>query len=428
MRFFGALTFRLILCAVLVVIQGYLYLKLRSAVRRSHVEESFKRRLRTAVLPVLLYLNLPWMYIVVAGIPTWTIPTPLVYGLIYPCWVWMLPSVFLLFPIFLIKDLSTLLVRGLMWCVRRGRRIHPVELVVPAGPPVTRRQFLRYAAVGAVAAPIGLSTYGAAFGMRRYEVVPVDLPCPGLPAGLSGFRILQVSDIHSNLYMDKPMMDEIVAKMNDVPADLIVLTGDYVSSSAGFIYPFVEAFSALKAPPYGIYATLGNHDFWTNADVITAAIRAIGIPVLRNETAVIPVKDVPLNLVGIDYGGTRRRSPGPPGPFSWSPLPGLIDRALQSAQADGFSILLSHNPSGFDHAIPRNIPLTLAGHTHGGQVILELPGGIRISPAALAFKYIAGLYQQDGHSLYVNRGCGVTGPPIRLNCPPELTLITLKKQ
>jgi len=193
----------------------------------------------------------------------------------------------------------------------------------------------------------------------------------------------------------------------------VVVTGDMVNSQTEEVYPFAEAFSNLKAE-YGIYGVLGNHDFFAkNVDLVAKEIDGCGVKLLRNDAIKILKNNSYLNLVGVDDIG-RKTDPND-----------YLTRALSSVKNDHPKILLCHKPYYFENAKDMNIDLTLSGHTHGGQVVFGVVDRTPISLAALASKYVAGLYRLGPSQLYVNKGIGSVGVPFRINCPPELTVITL---
>jgi uncharacterized protein len=275
----------------------------------------------------------------------------------------------------------------------------------------SRRQFLRNAALGISA----FSFLGAGHiddGWSPYEIVEQKIRIPNLPPEFSGTTIGLVSDIHSSPYMTKEDMDEYVAVINSLKTDLIVLPGDFVTSKREEVYPFAEAFSQLHAP-LGVYGCLGNHDSHGGVDFIAKEVDACGIKLLRNEAVAIRKGSASLNLLGIDDVG-------------WSREPRKeLQMAMAAASATGPTILLSHKPYYMDLACEMKIDLTLAGHTHGGQIVLLRIAGFYLAPASIWSKYVAGLYEQDGAQLYVTRGIGSWGIPFRFNCPPEITKIVL---
>jgi predicted MPP superfamily phosphohydrolase len=180
------------------------------------------------------------------------------------------------------------------------------------------------------------------------------------------------------------------------------------------IDPFAEAFSALRAPD-GIYGVLGNHDFYTREpDRVAHTATEGGVHILRDESRIIRRGGSSLTLLGIDDTG------------SGSMATQRIRRAAADAAPSGPRILLCHRPYFFPEAATEGIDLMLSGHTHGGQVVLGEVAGIAFTPAALASPYLAGAYREGSAQMYVSRGIGTVGVPLRINCPPELTRIVLK--
>jgi hypothetical protein len=201
--------------------------------------------------------------------------------------------------------------------------------------------------------------------------------------------------------------------MNSLGTDLVVVTGDMVNSQVKEVYPFAEAFSNLTAQ-YGVYGCLGNHDFFTkNVDAVAKEINDCGISLLRNDAVTIEKDGEIFNLIGVDDIG-RGVDPDD-----------YLSRAIRGIRNDAPRILLCHKPYYMQQALEKKIDLTLSGHTHGGQIVFATVDRTPISFAALASKYVAGLYNLDTAQLYVNKGLGSVGVPFRINCPPELTVITL---
>jgi uncharacterized protein len=197
-------------------------------------------------------------------------------------------------------------------------------------------------------------------------------------------------------------------------ADLIVVPGDFVTSNFGEVFPFAEAFNILRAP-YGVYGVLGNHDFYSGADAVAKEVDNCGIRLLRNDKLVIEKDGGKFYLIGVDDVGVNNRAPI------------KLDEAIGSAPLDIPRILLCHRPYYLNAARDKNIDLVLSGHTHGGQVVLGRFGDMVIAPSRLASKYVWGKYREGNTHMYVSRGIGTVGLPIRINCPPEITKITLRK-
>jgi len=307
-----------------------------------------------------------------------------------------------------------LLAKGVRWSVRRAR--HAVRGTVPAvsGGQVSRRQFLARVTYAYAAAGLGLSTYGIYSAERLPVVTRRTLFFPDLPSGLDGIRIAHLSDVHAGIHMERAKMQAIVAQTNALQADLIVQTGDMIDIAASFIPDYVRAFRDLKAP-LGVVTVLGNHDRYTGEDEVIRGVRDAGQTFVQNGSHVVERNGTPLALVGIDD------------PRNWradDPQDGDVGMALRRTPSAVFKILLAHRPGAFDSAAPRGIPLTLAGHIHGGQFYLPVIGW---SAGRLITKYVMGHFQQGSSQLYVSRGIGVVGVPIRVFVPPEIVLLELRR-
>lgn len=236
------------------------------------------------------------------------------------------------------------------------------------------------------------------------------LPIRGLHPALEGFRIVQLSDFHLYPYTQIGFLRQVIAEATALQPDLIVLTGDYVTLDAEAIHELAPALAGLNAR-HGVYAVLGNHDLWTNRHMIEAGFAQERLPLLVNERVPISVGAGRLHLAGLDDG--------------WSGQADLRT-ALEGAPLDEPVLLLVHEPDLFDQYVqdPR-VVIQLSGHSHGGQVRIT-SGKPRILPY-LGRKYEQGLYQVNGAWLYTNRGLGYTSVPVRINCSPEITEITLTR-
>ena len=180
------------------------------------------------------------------------------------------------------------------------------------------------------------------------------------------------------------------------------------------VYPFAEAFEGLKAP-YGVYGVLGNHDFYTrDVNTVVKEVNGCGIKLLRNENVTIQKNGSYFHLVGVDDIGTHDQADM------------AMTYALRGINDQVPKILMCHRPYFFDVAESKGIALTLSGHTHGGQIVFFKMGSTIIAPARIASPYVSGLYTINESNMYVNRGLGTVGIPVRLNCPPEITKITLR--
>lgn len=274
-----------------------------------------------------------------------------------------------------------------------------------------RRSFLRLAAAGA-AAGAGAAALGAGWATLvepNWPVVErVSVTLPRLPARLDGLRVAQLSDLHISQYTTAGDIDRAAALAMRHAPDLIVLTGDFIWREVWQYAEFlVEPLRTLTAP-LGVYAVLGNHDHWEDAALAMRVLAEAGVTSLINQARRLEV-DAPLWLVGLDDVWERKQD---------------MAAALAGAPEEECKLLLVHEPDYADEAARYPVDLQLSGHSHGGQI--HVPGYGRPVLPYLGQKYPAGLYQVGGMSLYTNRGIGVIAPPVRFNCPPEVTLLTLR--
>jgi len=281
---------------------------------------------------------------------------------------------------------------------------------------LSRRQFLARATYAYAAAGLGVSAYGIWSAERLPSITRRTLLFPDLPPGLDGIRIAHLSDVHAGIHMSEEKMRAIVAQTNALGADLIVQTGDMIDISPSFIPDYVRAFRDLQAP-LGVVTVLGNHDRYTGQDAVIRGVRDAGQVLVKNGVHLIERGGASLALIGIDD------------PRNWradDPQDADLDVALRLTPpaTDAFRILLAHRPGAFDGAAPRAIPLTLAGHIHGGQFYLPVVGW---SPGRLITKYVMGHFTQGSSQLYVSRGIGVVGVPLRVFVPPEIALFELRR-
>ena len=257
------------------------------------------------------------------------------------------------------------------------------------------------------------------------EVTRPDVPLPGLPEALDGFTIAQLSDLHLGAYVSAEDVRRSVEIANDLEADLIVLTGDFVYQSATYSVACAQELASLQAG-HGIYAVLGNHDNWTNADEVAGNLTRAGIEVLRDERRTLEVANTRLWILGIEDTGFSG------GFFSdfralWQKSSDVLAALLKGIPADEPRLLLVHNPDFVEMLPEGRIDLALCGHTHGGQVRLPFIGAPLV-PSCFGQKYVSGLVQGPSTLVYVNRGVGLIVPPVRFNCRPEVTLLRLRRR
>jgi hypothetical protein len=375
------------------------------------------RRIRRGLAAVFIVFNVPWLIVGVRMFSgsLWGISR---IPYIAPWIAWQM-----LGWIFCGLVTLYLLGKGVWWIVRRASYV--VRKRPDEGPDarrttddarMSRRRFLVRATYAYGAAGIGLSGYGIWSAERLPSVTRRTLVFPDLPQPLDGLRIAHISDVHAGIHMPEEKMQELVAQTNALGADLIVQTGDMIDISQSFIPDYVRAFRDLRAP-LGVVTVLGNHDRYTGQDAVIRGVRDAGQVFVRNGAHVIEHRGAALAIVGIDD------------PRNWradDPQDDDLDEALRLTPPakDAFRILLAHRPGAFDGATPRGIPLTLAGHIHGGQFYLPVIGW---SPGRLITKYVMGHFQQGASQLYVSRGIGVVGIPLRVFVPPEIGLFELRR-
>ena len=250
--------------------------------------------------------------------------------------------------------------------------------------------------------------YSALLEPHWLTIERVTIPLRRLSPEFDGFTLAQISDIHRGPYVDDAAVQAAVEAVNQLRPDAVMLTGDFVSRDAALAESCAQTLSALQART-GVYAILGNHDHWTHANEVERALTARSLMVLRNDAVPLERDGARLWIAGVDDVRQRRAD---------------LDRALRLVPADQAAILLAHEPDYADLAAQHPIDLQLSGHSHGGQVRLPVVGA-PILPY-LGRKYPGGLYQLGALQLYTNRGLGVVAPPVRFNCPPEITLFTLR--
>ena len=274
--------------------------------------------------------------------------------------------------------------------------------------PLSRRALMRWTGGAILAAPWAACAYGYAIERTDVQLTHVPLRLGAIARPLRGLSFVQISDIHLDDYFSTRRLEQMVARINRLRPDLVLITGDFITYRHS-ISDVMRALAALRAC-YGIYGCLGNHEPMEHAQrAVAAACASIGITILRFQARKLRLPSGRLNLIGVD--------------FLDDAAVGDVQAVRSLVRAGELNILLSHNPNVFPHLGNMPIQLTLAGHLHGGQIVL--PGLHELSPARLVSPYLAGLFHQDGHWMYVNRGLGTVGVPIRFGARPEITLFKL---
>lgn len=228
-----------------------------------------------------------------------------------------------------------------------------------------------------------------------------------LPKELDGFRLVQLSDLHHSPFTSLDLINEAIDIANSFAPDMFMLTGDFVSHDTEYIAPVADALSRLNSE-FGSYACLGNHDHWTDAELVTDLLRGEGITVLINEGFRFTARGASFWLCGVDDLTLAKTD---------------IKAALKESHEDEMKLLLAHNPKILYRAARRGVDLMLSGHTHGGQVKLRDDEDKLLPTRRLS----SGLYRRKDTQVYITRGIGTVVVPIRYHCPPEITLIELRK-
>ncbi|WP_298894170.1 metallophosphoesterase [uncultured Psychroserpens sp.] len=294
----------------------------------------------------------------------------------------------------------------------------------------SRRKFISQIALGLAAIPFSSLLYGMYKGKYRFRVLDYTLHFEDLPDAFDGYRITQISDIHSGSFDNREKIEYGVDLINQQQSDVIMFTGDMVNNKASEMVPWKDVFGTLKAKD-GVFSVLGNHDYgdyvsWQsesdktkNLDDLKALQKEMGYDLLLNESRFIERNGQRIALVGVENWGK--------GGFKKA---GDLKKASQNVSPNDFKILMSHDPSHWEEEVIKDdyhYHLTLSGHTHGMQFGIEIPGWIKWSPVKWRYKYWAGIYQELGQYINVNRGFGYLGYPGRVGIWPEVTVITLKK-
>ncbi|TRX04182.1 metallophosphoesterase [Flavobacterium gawalongense] len=294
----------------------------------------------------------------------------------------------------------------------------------------SRRKFVSQIGLGLAAVPFLSLIYGVTVGKYNYKVIKQRIFFPDLPDAFDGFTITQISDVHSGSFDNPDKINYAIDLVNEQNSDMILFTGDIVNTDAKEMHPWIETFNRIKKHEYGKYSVLGNHDYgeyitWPtekdkedNFQAIKNLYGQIDFKLLLNEHTFIEKGDAKIALIGVENWGHNFKKAGD------------INKASQHVKKEDFKILMSHDPSHWEHEVQhhdKHFHLTLSGHTHGMQFGIEIPGYFKWSLAQYVYKQWAGLYENVGRYVYVNRGFGFHAYPGRVGIMPEITVIELKK-
>ncbi len=294
----------------------------------------------------------------------------------------------------------------------------------------SRRLFLSKVALGLAVLPFISLLHGIFKGKYNYKVLKYTLHFEDLPEAFDGFKLTQISDIHSGSFDSREEIEYAIDLINEQETDLILFTGDIVNTKASEMDPWIDTFKRIKNPEFGKYSVLGNHDYgeyvtWpskeekeANFESIKGIHKKIDFKLLLNENKYIEKEGERLVLIGVENWGKRFKKVGD------------LDLATKGVNSNDFKILMSHDPSHWEYEVKshkEHYHLTLSGHTHGLQFGIEIPGFFKWSPVQYVYKQWAGIYKEAGQYINVNRGFGFHAYPGRVGIWPEITVIEVKK-
>jgi predicted MPP superfamily phosphohydrolase len=295
---------------------------------------------------------------------------------------------------------------------------------------IERRKFVSAIALGLAAVPFLSLAYGMVRGKYNFRVIRQPLEFDDLPDSFDGLTITHISDIHSGSFDNPDKIRYAIDLINQQQSDVVLFTGDIVNAKADEMHPWIDIFRNIHSPEFGKFSVLGNHDYgeyldWKsqrekveNFEAIKDLHRQIDFTLLLNEHVLLKKGNDRLAIVGVENWGHNFKKAGD------------LAKAANGLSASDFKILMSHDPSHWEHQVknhPDHFQLTLSGHTHGMQFGIEVPG-IKWSPVQYFYKQWAGLYENLGRYVYVNRGFGFHAYPGRVGIWPEITVLELKKR
>ena len=318
----------------------------------------------------------------------------------------------ILLPVLLLLTVALLPILAMVALIRSPRRPRNFNLTpADARGALSRRQFL---GVALAAAPPLFNLSLATVAMRQLDQFRVRrfvLPIAGLPSDLHGLTITQISDMHVGRFTSGRVLREVVRVVNELRADLALLTGDLINDALIDLDHGLDLVRSMQAR-HGVYLIEGNHDLIENGLEFERRVKDSGIPFLLDESIVITIRGAPLQLLGLSWTRARENRD--------VAIAAAVRELLNQRQPESFPILLAHHPHAFDAAAAASVPLTLSGHTHGGQLMLNEQCGF--GPAL--FRYWSGLYRKGASKLIVSNGVG-NWFPLRVRAPAELLHLTL---
>lgn len=390
-----------------------------------------KKKFIVFAVSVLLVFNIPFIVMVLlkfdlSTLPDWFYKMIIIPFFIYQGAMFFIGSIILVYKILGTPfKLSFFLLNKIPFIKKFLDRVKSKKKVVKFDK--SRRAFI--ASSGVFVA--GYAFIGAgvgALGKDDYEITRYNLSFNNLPPELKGTKITLVSDIHSGPYMTESNIIKYIEVVNNLNSDIILISGDHTNSNKEEVFPLVNAYKNLYAPK-GIFGILGNHDYFSDAEFISKVIsNESPVKMLRNNAELLRINGQPLLILGSD---DTRDSGNKTGPVILDYINKTENNAkniaaLNSVDYDSTKkILIYHKPYIFDEIYSKKFDLVASGHTHGGQVVFAKLGNKSFSIASSVSKYVSGLYSLENSQMYVSRGIGTVGLPIRVNCPPEITQFTL---
>lgn len=428
MSIWNRILFITITFAVLFLLQYLVFRTFRKFIKSRYPDSKLLKFL--SVYPAIIF-NLFFIYIVMNRRSLDNIPEWLYDSVFIPFYIYLGAVIFIGLYLLIGKIIKAPFSLS-VWILNRFKSTREAISKFFAKPAVkkvdkSRRAFIRTSA----ALVSGYAFVGSTFGVLdsdNYEINHKELRLDNLPPELKGTTITLLCDIHSGPYMKENDMKEYVKVVNELKSDFIMIPGDLTNSAVEEAYPFSKAFRDLKAPN-GVFASLGNHDYFANANAVAEIIsNETPIRILRNESEVIMKNGKPLCIMGVE---DTRQSGSKPDSILMKYADMTIDKTKAKFAEMGLKfnevpkVTLFHKPYFFDELAAKDLDLILSGHTHGGQVVLVKAGTFNFSFAGAVSKYISGLYEIGKTKMYISRGIGSVALPIRFNCPPEITKITL---
>ncbi len=401
----------LLLCLTLFIVELYTYQALRTLVRRKFILVSYQ------IISVLLFVFIVYSFSQFDRKVGQTGQTMQTTGLLLMVY---LPKIILTLLLFC-EDIFRIGMGSVNYFTKYNDN---VEFLA------SRRKFVSQIGLGMAAVPFLSLLYGVTKGKYNYKVIKQRIFFNDLPDAFDGFTITQISDVHSGSFDNPDKINYAIDLINEQNSDMILFTGDIVNTNAKEMHPWIDTFNRIKKHKYGKYSVLGNHDYgeyiiWPseaakeeNFQAIKNLYGQIDFKLMLNEHTFIEKGADKIALIGVENWGHNFKKIGD------------INLASANLTKEDFKILMSHDPSHWEYEVKnheKHFQLTLSGHTHGFQFGIEIPGIIRWSPIQYVYTQWAGLYENLGRFVYVNRGFGFHAYPGRVGIMPEITVIELKK-